>query len=128
MQDLSFIPEYRNDPGVTGTQANCASWTWWRDALLTVTRPRRWQGWPAQFESVRPWHYGGCFQSDELKLIAETEVGQTADQSTFSSDDIADARQNLLRWAGDLPAAKRSAEQWQSATGRQERAARASAG
>lgn len=27
VQDLGFIPEYRDDPGVTGTQASCASWT-----------------------------------------------------------------------------------------------------
>jgi len=55
--------------------------------------------------------------SDKLKLIAKTEAGQKLDQRTFSSDDITDARQNLLRWAGNLPAAERIAEQWQAATG-----------
>ena len=31
--------------------------------------------------------------------------------------DTADGRQNLLRWAGDLPAAKKAAEQWRTAAG-----------
>jgi tetratricopeptide (TPR) repeat protein len=116
VQDLSFIPEYRDDPGVTGTQASCASWTWRRDALLDGHAAQALVGWPAQFESVRP-AYSGCFLADKLKLIAESEAGQKLDRSIFGSDDIADARQNLLRWAGDLPAAKKVAEQWQSATG-----------
>ena len=27
VQDLSFIPGYRDDDGVTGTQPSCPSWT-----------------------------------------------------------------------------------------------------
>jgi tetratricopeptide (TPR) repeat protein len=117
VQDLSFIPQYRNGPGV-GTQPGCASWTWRRDAILNGHAAQALVGWPPiEFYSVRPGHGGCSLAVDQLKLIAETEAGQKLDHSTLSRDDIADARQNLLRWAGDLRAAKKVAQQWQSATG-----------
>ena len=121
VQDLSFIPQYRDDPEVTGTQPSCPSWTWARDELLLGHAAWRSGNWPAQFQSVRP-GLGSCPQTDKLKLIAETEAGQKPDQDIMkrddiTSDDIADAWQNLLRWAGNLPAAKKSAEQWQTARG-----------
>jgi len=122
VQDLSFIPVYRDDPGVTGSQPKCASWTWARDEVLLRHAAVALADWPPRFPlSVRP---GDCPLTDELKLIAETEAGQKPDQSlmkggfiTITSDDIADGRQNLLRWAGNLPAAQKSAEQWQTARG-----------
>lgn len=116
VQDLSFIPEYRADAGVTGTQSDCPSWTWRRDALLNGHPDQALAGWPAQFNTVRA-AYDDCAAADKLKLLAETETGRKLDKSNYTSSDIADARQNLLRWAGDLPAAAKAAEQWQSATG-----------
>lgn len=117
VQDLSFIPAYRDDFGITGTKASCASWAWRRDALLDGHAAQVLPSWPAQFYDVRP-PGGACFTSStRLKLIAQAEAGQQLGQSDLSSADIADARQNLLRWAGDLAAAQRVAEQWQSATG-----------
>ncbi len=121
VQDLSFIPEYRDDAGVTGTQPSCPSWTWARDELLLGHAAPALANWPARFTNVRPGG-GYCAQSDKLKLIAETEAGQQPDQNTMksdgiTSDDIADAWQNLLRWAGNLTAAKNFAGQWQSARG-----------
>jgi len=116
VQDLSFIPEYRDDPGVTGTQASCAVWTWRRDELLDGHAALALASWPAQFQGVRP-DDGGCFSAGMLKLITETEAGQKVDKSIYSSDDITDAWQNLLRWAGDLPAAEKAAVRWQSAKG-----------
>jgi tetratricopeptide (TPR) repeat protein len=121
VQDLSFIPEYRADLGVTGTQPSCPSWTWTRDELLVGHAASALANWPAQFQDVRP-GFGYCAQADMLKLIAETEAGQKPDQNLMkndklTSDDIADAWQNLLRWAGHLPAAQRSAAQWQTARG-----------
>ena len=70
----------------------------------------------------RPARFRGCPQPDELKLIAEVEAGQQPDQGimkadSITSDNIADGWQNLLRWAGNLPAAKKFAEQWQAARG-----------
>ena len=54
VQDLSFIPEYRDDAGVTGTQPSCPSWTWARDELLLGHAALALANWPAQFQSVRP--------------------------------------------------------------------------
>ena len=121
VQDLSFIPGYRDDAGVTGTQPSCPSWTWARDELLLGHAAMALANWPAQFKNVRPGG-GYCLQSDELKLIAETDAGQKPDQNlmkkdAIGSDAIADAGQDLLRWAGNLPAAKKSAAQWQTARG-----------
>jgi len=118
VQDISFIPAYRDDPGVTGTQSGCPSWTWTRDELLLGHAALALANWPAQFTYVRP-VYGYCAQSDQLKLIAEVQAGQQPDQAIMkkdgiTSDDIADDWQNLLRWAGNLPAAEKFAEQWQA--------------
>jgi hypothetical protein len=119
VQDLSFIPPYRDDPGVTGTQPACASWTWRRDALLTGHPAKALAGWPAQseFNSVRP-SYFGCPLGDCLKLIVQTEAGQKVGNSVCRSAgyDISDGLQNLQRWAGHLRVAKTVAEQWQAAT------------
>jgi cellulose synthase operon protein C len=119
--DLSFIPSYRDDAGVTGTQTGCPSWTWTRDELLLGHAALALANWPAQFASVRP-GFGYCAQSDRLKLIAEVQAGQQADRGVMkkdriTSDDIADAWQNLLRWAGNLPTARKFAGQWQAARG-----------
>jgi cellulose synthase operon protein C len=121
VQDLSFIPSYRNDTGVTGTQPGCPLWTWTRDELLLGHAAVALANWPAQFASIRP-GYAYCSASDKLKLIAEAQAGQQPDQGimkkdSITSDDIADGWQNLLRWAGNYPAAKKFAEQWQAATG-----------
>jgi tetratricopeptide (TPR) repeat protein len=122
VQDLSFIPEYRDDAGVTGTQPSCPSWTWARDELLVGHAALALASWPAQFQDVRPGMGPDCGQADKLKLIAEADAGQEPDHNLMktghiTSDDIADAGQNLLRWAGKLPAAKKSAGQWQAVRG-----------
>ena len=123
-EDRSFIPDYRDgyrdDHGVTGTNPGCPSWTWARDELLLGHAAVALANWPERFRSIRPG--GSCAQGDELKLMAETEAGRRLDQDIvkrddITSDDIADAWQNLLRWADDFPAAKKSAEQWQEARG-----------
>lgn len=121
VQDLSFIPDYRDDPGVTGTQPSCPSWTWTRDEMLLGHAALALASWPARFQNVRP-GFGICAQSGELKLIAEAEAGQEPDQGIMraegiTSDGITDGWQNLLRWAGDFPAAKTLAVQWQAAVG-----------
>lgn len=121
VQDLSFVPEYRDDPGVTGTQPGCPSWTWTRDELLLGHAALALANWPARFARARP-GVVYCAESDKLKLIAETQAGQQPDQGTMKSDrlttdDLADTWQNLLRWAGKLTAARQAAAQWQTAAG-----------
>ncbi len=116
VQDLSFIPQYRDDLGITGSQPQCASWSWRRDAVLDGHAGDALQDWPTSFTDARPDH-GACVSSDELKSIAELSAGQKPEQSVFNGVDVVDARQNLLRWAGNLPAAQRVAQQWEAATG-----------
>jgi predicted Zn-dependent protease len=118
VQDLSFIPGYRNDPGVTGTQPSCASWTWRRDAVINGHPAEALAGWPeqSQFSSVRPAH-AACPPAGNLEQIARTWVPGRAGGDNPGGYDVADGRQNLLRWAGDLLAARTTAEQWQTATG-----------
>lgn len=121
VRDLSFIPVYRDDAEVTGTQPTCPSWTAIRDELLLGHPALALANWPTQFESVRP-VAGYCGTADKLKLLAETEAGRKPDQASMkrggiTSDAVADAWQNLLRWAGDLPAAKKAAARWQAAKG-----------
>lgn len=117
VQDLSFIPEYRFDPGVTGTQASCASGTWRRDAILDGQAAQVLAGWPVQLTSSRANGTGDCFWPSKLKPIAEVAAGVALDTSTYSRDATMDSWQNLLRWASNLPAAEKVVEQWQSATG-----------
>jgi Flp pilus assembly protein TadD len=121
VQDLSFIPGYRDDSGVTGTEPSCASWTWTRDEVLLGHAVLALAHWPARFARVRPGS-GYCAPPDAFKLIAETEAGRQPDQKTMkknglTSDGIADAWQNLLRWAGNLTAARQAAGRWQTARG-----------
>lgn len=121
VQDLSYIPQYRDVPGVTGSQPECASWSWTRDELLLGHAAAALAAWPAQFQSARPAN-GYCYTSDQLQLIAELAAGQTPDpalmkKNSLTSDGVADGWQNLLRWAGQLRAAKTYAERWQAARG-----------
>jgi hypothetical protein len=124
VQDLSFIPEYRDDPGVTGTHGSCASGTWRRDAILDGQAAQTLAGWPAKFTSARPDATGECMWASKLKPIAEAAAGVRLDTSTYSRDATMDSWQNLLRWAGNLPAAAKVAEQWQSAPGTRSRCPR----
>ncbi|MGO9219758.1 MAG: hypothetical protein ACLP5E_18645 [Streptosporangiaceae bacterium] len=122
VQDLSFLPTYRNDPGVAGSQPSCPSWTWARDEVLLGHAALALTNWPPLFRNVRPGGGGYCAQADKLKLIAESQAGQQPDQrimkqDSITSDGIADGWQNLLRWAGDLRAAKKYSERWQAARG-----------
>jgi cellulose synthase operon protein C len=121
VQDLTFIPEYRDDRGVTGSEPACPAFTEIRDEMLLGRSAQVVSHWPATLVSVRPGG-GTCYASDELKLMAEVQVGQKLDPTTMkkdslTSDDIADDWQNLLRWAGKLSAAKQFTEEWQTARG-----------
>ena len=77
VQDLSFIPEYRDDAGVTGTQPSCPSWTWARDELLLGHAALALANWPAQFRSVRPGG-GYCAQSGQAEVDSRDRSWPTA--------------------------------------------------
>ena len=121
VQDLSFLPQYRDVAGVTGSQPWCASWSWARDELLLGHAAAALAAWPAQFQSAQPAN-GYCLTSDTLELVAELAAGRAPDptvmqKNALTSDDVADAWQDLLRWAGKLRAAKTFATHWQAVRG-----------
>ena len=70
VQDLSFIPQYRDDPGVTTTQPDCASLTWRRDAILNGHPAQALKTWPADFTTARPGNQTGtgCHQHPAGRL------------------------------------------------------------
>lgn len=112
--DYSFIPTFRVQDDVTGTYATCAEWSWLRDAVLAGHASQALENWPETIVGARPGPNNGCdATADDLRAIAEREAGGSAHQFRASTDAISDAHQNLLRWAGDLSAARKVAEDWQ---------------
>jgi tetratricopeptide (TPR) repeat protein len=101
--DVSFIPAFRPQPGVTGSDRWCPDWARTRDLIL-AGRPREaLAGLPRRFEPL-PGHPESCTDGAAAPLRAIAGNSAAA----------ADARQNLWRWAGDLPRAERAARDWTS--------------
>ncbi|ADB76070.1 tetratricopeptide repeat protein [Geodermatophilus obscurus] len=116
--DNSFIPTFREDDNLTGTYGACAEWSWRRDAVLAGHAERALEDWPEEFVGARPGFQDGCvvISGDSLRAVAERDTNGST-RTDLLTDEIADAHQNLLRWAGDLPAAREVAEKWQARRG-----------
>jgi Tfp pilus assembly protein PilF len=116
--DLSFLPQYRNYEEVT-LPPYCAEFAWRRDAILNGRAAQALAAWPKDSvsPSTRP-NNQLCEISALLQQIALAEAGQKVDHTVeYTPGEIDEHRQNLFRWAGNLAAAHRAAEQWQVATG-----------
>ena len=120
VQDLSFIPQYRDVPGLTGTRAACASWAWRRNAVLAGHAAAALADWSTSNTSARP-DDSGCdeFDVDPTRLRAVAELLTAGEEALGDADrdDAADDWQNLLRWAGDLPAARQFVGRWEETRG-----------
>lgn len=117
VDDFGFIPQFRDDFQLTGSQPSCAEWTWRRDALLAGRPQEALDGLPALFTDVRPDQAGlSCWLSTEaFRAVAEQEAGEPPSpdaDSASTPDDVTDMRQNLWRWAGDLARAERVCREW----------------
>jgi tetratricopeptide (TPR) repeat protein len=119
--DLSFIPDFRPSPGVTGSQRWCADWSRRRDALLAGGPEVARAGMPEEFVAVRADLADGHDDTRDcegeppmLAGIAALELGdaRAARASGIKLDELQDERQNLWRWAGDLAHAERVAREW----------------
>ena len=128
VEDLSFIPVYRATPGVTGSDRWCADWSRRRDLVLAGRPAEALAGIPARFKPL-PGHPRSC-EADLAALyvagIARLELGERpraearaiAEEQSFGvggttpATGLADERQNLWRWAGDLGRAERAAREW----------------
>jgi len=119
MQDYSFIPVFRPLKGVTGSHRWCADWSRRRDLIL-AGRPREaLAGFPddVTFKDLRePVQFSWCTPDpgpEVLAGIAQLELGDVAAARRGNNlNPTAYARQNLWRWAGDLPRAERAAREW----------------
>lgn len=126
VDDISFIPAFRADPTVLGSFPGCAELRRARDALL-AGRPQL-AGRLREPPGGAPADSGHCMlQPSAIADVARLELGQTVAGGTFDPssdtasgtavDQASDARQNLWRWAGDLPRAEAAARAWMTAAG-----------
>ena len=109
--DLSFIPEYRPSPGLTTSERWCADWSRRRDLLLAGRAAEAVAGFPPEFRPL-PGHGVQCESAAPSVLagIARLELGEPIRATALTMTE--DERQNLWRWAGNLPNAERAAREW----------------
>lgn len=116
--DLSFIPQYRDDPDVAGAMTDCPSLAARRDAILAGHAAQGLDDWPEEFTGARPGiETQSCEVYNHLHSIAQLVAQQPITDTAMSKDDLADEWQNLLRWAGDLPTARKVISTWDAADG-----------
>lgn len=118
VEDLAFIPEYRDNDPMTDTLTDCPSLAWRRDAIIAGHAAAALPDWPAEFTTGGPKvisHGCGWGSTDELRSIAELAVRQPlTDKSSVPTDQLKliDEWQNMLRWAKDLSGAKKLLVRW----------------
>jgi tetratricopeptide (TPR) repeat protein len=127
--DISFIPEFRNVPGLTGYHRWCPGWERRRDLILAGRPEAALDALPARFVDIRPEsEIDECPEQGAPLLAAMAELergnGDTArlrlrssnvDTNGRPSAYLHDARQNLWRFAGDLERARAAVDEWTSA-------------
>jgi cellulose synthase operon protein C len=123
VEDVSFIPAFRSDYGFVGTDPSCPGRGWRRAAVLAGHARAVVADFPAEsepaFNDVRPTRQGyTCeFMADDLRDIARLEAGMPVTGDRERHDQLADRRQNLWRWAGDLPRAEQAIQAWAKEAG-----------
>ena len=120
INDLSFIPQYRDDFQVTSPMADNPAMARRRNAIVAGRAGQVLAAWPATFAETRPAisaEDNVAFPNDTLHAIAEVAAHQPVTEQYVTQDEAFDSWQNLLRWAGDLPRAQLVIERWQSETG-----------
>jgi tetratricopeptide (TPR) repeat protein len=124
VDDLSFIPVFRPDFYRTvGTEPDCAELSWRRDAVLAGHARAALVNFPAdravalnEVPSARPGE--GCeFYAADIRDIARLEAGLSVRMDRQRRDELADKRQNLWRWAGNLPRAEQVIQAWTKQVG-----------
>jgi cellulose synthase operon protein C len=124
VNDLSFIPVFRPDfYRVVGTEPACAALGWRRDAVLAGRARAALVNFPDdrtvalhEVPSARPGQ--GCqFDAGDIRDIARLEAGLPVMTDRQRRDELADTRQNLWRWAGNLPRAEQVIQAWAKEAG-----------
>lgn len=127
VEDVSFIPVFRSDYGTVGTNPSGPGCGWRRDAVLAGHARAVLANFPAgsepsfnpAFNDVRPTRQGfSCgFMADDLRDIARLEAGLPVTGDRARQNELADQRQNLWRWAGNLPRAEQAIQAWAKEAG-----------
>jgi cellulose synthase operon protein C len=123
VNDVSFIPVYRPAYGIVGTEPSCPGRAWRRNAVLAGRARAALVNFPAEpqlaFKHVRPdrQDYSCGNEADDLRDIARLEADLPVTANRERRDQLADHRQNLWRWAGNLPRAEQTIQAWAKKAG-----------
>jgi tetratricopeptide (TPR) repeat protein/Zn-dependent protease len=126
VNDLSFIPSYREVQGVTGYSHWCPQWSMRRDKILAGRPAQALEGMPSSLTGIKPGEPETCASTDLLAGIAAYEAGEHERAIQFVQREstaekraplvkLDDARQNLWRFAGNLARARIAAREWRTA-------------
>jgi tetratricopeptide (TPR) repeat protein len=127
--DASYVPRFRDDPGITGTVVDCPDWAWRRDAVLAGSPAKALDGLPSGsfdwFDGILPSDY--CPLNGSFTDLVRAEAGHLDGQRTLQggpqsgrvlrANFLGDSRQNLWRWAGDLDRAGQVIGEWTARVG-----------
>ncbi|GLZ00015.1 hypothetical protein Acsp02_72670 [Actinoplanes sp. NBRC 103695] len=101
VDDVSFIPDFRPEEFTIGSYTGCLDTRRRRAAILA--------GHPAAALTPGPEDDGSCgLVPGFIADVARLESGRQG----RGSDEVQDMRQNLWRWAGDLPHAEAAIRSW----------------
>jgi cellulose synthase operon protein C len=124
VNDVSFIPVFRADYPIVGIEPSCPGRAWRRDAVLAGRARAALVNFPADpesaFKDVRPSRQGprSCtYGAEDLRDLARLEAGLPVTGDRERRDQLADHRQNLWRWAGNLPHAEQVIQVWAKEAG-----------
>ena len=78
VQDLSFIPQYRDDLDVTGPVTDCPSLAWRRDAILAGHAAQALEDWPDEFTGARPEHPNEFLRGHQQPAVNRPAGGAAA--------------------------------------------------
>jgi tetratricopeptide (TPR) repeat protein len=118
VSDLGFIPVQRDEEGLTDDAPDCPEFVWRRDALLAGEAEAATAGWPQDLLPSDPAGAGVCPDGSLLREQADLAAAgrlpdlDEADPDVAEFERLLDSRQNLLRWAGDLPGARQEVARW----------------
>lgn len=139
VEDLSFIPAFRDTIELTGSRPWCRDWARRRDLVLAGRPADALLDFPQSFAYDGPGRLAGdtCYsQPFLLEAVARLETGDATGAASVVARAVAegstslgtyqasadpalalvqDARQNLWRFAGDLGRAASAVEQWLAA-------------
>lgn len=111
VSDLSFLPTYRAVPAVTGYRRWCPAWSYRRDLILAGRAAEASDGLPARFTDIRPERSAEeCVPATGVPLLAAVADVEAGGSSTDAR--VAEARQNLWRWAGRPAKARAAIDAW----------------